>query len=154
MLRELPPTGPWDMKLRPGGQIEVEFITQVLMLSHLAAFPGLSSPTTRIALARLRAARLLAPDDAKLLMRADRVWRTVQGILRVTEGKAPANRLSEASARALLRATKAAGAWAEDAQVDERSSANVDLAALRATLDALADRVREIFVRQVGEVGT
>ena len=34
MLRELPPDGPWDVKLRPGGQIEVEFIAQVLQLLH------------------------------------------------------------------------------------------------------------------------
>ncbi len=34
MLRDLPPEGPWDVKLRAGGQIEVEFIAQVLQLIH------------------------------------------------------------------------------------------------------------------------
>ena len=30
LLRELPPAGPWDVKMRPGGGIEVEFIAQTL----------------------------------------------------------------------------------------------------------------------------
>ena len=53
MLRDLPPEGPWDVKLRAGGQIEVEFIAQVLQLIHAREAPELCSPTTRIALARL-----------------------------------------------------------------------------------------------------
>ena len=53
MLRDLPPDGAWDVKLRAGGQIEVEFIAQVLQLIHARDAPGLCSPTTRVALARL-----------------------------------------------------------------------------------------------------
>ena len=33
-MRDLPPHGLWDVKLRVGGQIEVEFIAQVLQLIH------------------------------------------------------------------------------------------------------------------------
>ena len=32
LLREHPPTGPWDVKLRAGGMIDVEFIAQTLLL--------------------------------------------------------------------------------------------------------------------------
>ena len=39
--------GPWDVKLRPGGQIEVEFIAQALQLVHGAGHPPAASPTTR-----------------------------------------------------------------------------------------------------------
>ena len=39
MLRDLPPEGPWDVKLRAGGQIEVEFIAQVLQLIHAREAP-------------------------------------------------------------------------------------------------------------------
>jgi glutamate-ammonia-ligase adenylyltransferase len=140
MLRELPQDGPWDVKLRPGGQVEVEFIAQVLQLLHARQDPGVCSPTTRIALGRLREAGHLPRDDAELLIRADHVWRTVQGMLRITIGrKAPAE-LPEATALPLLRAAREAGVAADD------------LAALRAGLDSLAAAVRAAFVRHVGEV--
>ena len=102
MLRDLPPDGPWDVKLRAGGQIEVEFIAQVLQLIHARATPELCSPTTRIALSRLAKAGLLPADDAALLIRADHVWRTVQGMLRITVGRGAHKELPEASAQALL----------------------------------------------------
>ena len=53
MLKELPPDGPWDVKPRPGGQIEVEFIAQVLQLLNAETMPEVLSPTTREALRRL-----------------------------------------------------------------------------------------------------
>ena len=135
-----PPT-PWDVKLRAGGQVEVEFIAQALQLIHARHERGVCSPTTRIALARLSEAGRLPHADAALLIRADHVWRTVQGMLRITIGrKAPAD-LPEATARPLLRAAAEAGMPAPD------------LPALRAALDALAAEVRAAFVRHVGEVG-
>jgi glutamate-ammonia-ligase adenylyltransferase len=140
MLRDLPPDGPWDVKLRAGGQVEVEFIAQVLQLIHARHDPGVCSPTTRIALARLRAAGHLLPADADLLIRADHVWRTVQGMLRITIGRTAPADLPEATARPLLRAAAEAGVPA------------VDLPTLRASLDALAADVRAAFVRHVGEI--
>ncbi|MCC6717746.1 MAG: bifunctional [glutamine synthetase] adenylyltransferase/[glutamine synthetase]-adenylyl-L-tyrosine phosphorylase [Acetobacteraceae bacterium] len=137
LLRDLPPGGPWDVKLRPGGQIEVEFIAQVLQLVHADALPAV--PTTRIALARLRDAGKLPAEDAALLIRADRIWRTVQGMLRITYGRQPAEKLSEAAAAALIRAAAAAGA------------PSVDVAQLHATLAELAQQVRAEFTRHVGE---
>ena len=136
MLRDLPPDGPWDVKLRPGGQVEVEFVAQVLQLVHAHAHPGICSPTTRIALQRLAKAGLLPADDADLLIGADRVWRTVQGMLRITVGRGARDALPDASAQALLRAVGSA----------------TDLDALRASLDTLAQQVRGAFVRHVGEI--
>ncbi len=52
MLRDLPAAGPWDVKLRPGGLVEVEFIAQALQLVHLAPL-GVHEPVTRRALALL-----------------------------------------------------------------------------------------------------
>jgi [glutamine synthetase] adenylyltransferase / [glutamine synthetase]-adenylyl-L-tyrosine phosphorylase len=140
MLRELPPDGPWDVKLRAGGQVEVEFIAQALQLIHARHDPGVCSPTTRVALARLRDAGHLPRVDAELLIRADRVWRTVQGMLRITIGRTAPAELPEATARPLLRAAGAAGVAA------------VELPALRAGLDDLAADVRAAFVRHVGEI--
>ncbi|MBN8908539.1 MAG: glutamine-synthetase adenylyltransferase, partial [Rhodospirillales bacterium] len=140
LLRDLPPDGPWDVKLRPGGQMEVEFVAQVLQLVHAKAHPKLCHPTTRIALARLAKAKLLPQEDAALLIRADHLWRTVQGMLRITVGRDAREVLPEASAHALLRACARAGVDA------------IDTEALRATLEALAREVRAVFVRQVGEI--
>jgi glutamate-ammonia-ligase adenylyltransferase len=139
LARDLPPSAPWDVKHRPGGLMEVEFIAQVLQLVHAAAHPGVCSATTRIALTRLAETRLLPPEDAAALVRADHLFRTVQGMLRVTVGRAPAADLPEAAAQALIRATLGADA------------AGLDLTALRATLDALGHQVRALFVRHVGD---
>ncbi len=136
IARDLPPAGPWDVKLRRGGQIEVEFIAQALQLVYLAGEPHLANPTTRIALQGLAAAGHLAPPDAASLVRADHLWRTIQGMLRITQGRTQPADLPNAYADPLLRATGA-----------------VDLPAFRATLDATADQVRAIFVRYVGEIG-
>ena len=65
--------------------------------------------TTRLALARLAKAGLLPAEDAALLIRADRIWRTVQGMLRITVGRGAKEALPEAFARPLLRAATEAG---------------------------------------------
>jgi [glutamine synthetase] adenylyltransferase / [glutamine synthetase]-adenylyl-L-tyrosine phosphorylase len=142
MLRDLPPEGPWDVKLRAGGQVEVEFIAQVLQLIHAREAPELCSPTTRIALARLAKAGPLSADDATLLISADHVWRTVQGMLRITVGRSAREELPDASARALIGAV---------AEAMDRTGP-VDLAWLRGTLDDLARQVRAAFVRYIGEI--
>ncbi len=142
MLRDLPPEGPWDVKLRPGGQIEVEFIGQALQLIHARTHPSVCHPTLRVALARLTDAGLLPPEDAALLIHADQVWRTVQGLLRILVGRAVGPSLPEASARPLLEAAAALGLTA------------VDVEGLRANLDDLAHQTRAAFVRHIGEMGS
>ena len=77
----------------------------------------------------------LSDDDAALLIRADRLWRTVQSVLRITVGRAPAE-LPAPAVDALLAA----------------ADAGSDLPALRATLDAVAQQVRARFVALVGEL--
>jgi glutamate-ammonia-ligase adenylyltransferase len=142
MLRDLPPEGRWDVKLRAGGQIEVEFIAQVLQLIHAHEAPELCSPPTRVALARLGKAGVLAAADAALLIRADNVWRTVQGMLRITVGRGAREELPDASAHALLGAVAMALG----------QTGAVDIAWLRGTLDDLARQVRAAFVRYIGEL--
>ena len=142
MLRDLPPAGPWDVKLRPGGQIEVEFVGQALQLIHARTRPEVCHPTLRVALRRLAEAGVLPVADAALLIHADHVWRTVQGVLRIVVGREVGPTLPDASARPLLAAAAAAGLEA------------VDAAGLRATLDGLAQQVRAVFVRHIGEIGS
>ncbi len=136
LARDLPPAGPWDVKLLPGGLMEVEFIAQTLQLVQAGSHPGVLHPTTRLAVERLAAAGLLPAPDATLLIRADRVWRGVLALLRLILGRGMAGDPPPAAVEMLLRAAGSDG---------------VDLAALHATLAALARDVREIFRRQIGD---
>ncbi len=140
LARELPPAGPWDVKLRAGGGMEVAFIAEVLQLT--AARPSCFQPGTAPALRALADAGVLDAADAARLIGADRLWRTVQGMLRITLGRAPPAALPEASARALLRAVAAA----------RGGEAPLDLAGLLAILDAEAAATRALFVKLVGEL--
>jgi glutamate-ammonia-ligase adenylyltransferase len=137
LARDLPPSGPWDVKLRPGGQMEVEFIAQVLQLIHASRHPDVCSPTTRIALQRLENAGLLAPADAELLRHADHVGRSVQGMLRIMLGRGVVQSLPESVVQAVSKAIAPA-------------ADPVDTEGLRARLDLLAEQVRGTFVRIVG----
>jgi glutamate-ammonia-ligase adenylyltransferase len=136
LARDLPARTPWDVKHRLGGLMEVEFIAQVLQLMHAGRHPGIASPTTRIALRRLRDAGLLGDDDMRTLVEADRLWRTVQGMLRVTVGRPAERTLPAASAGALLRAVG-------------RSHVG-DQAALHREMDTTGEAVRAVFERLVG----
>ncbi len=132
LLRELPPTGPWDVKLQPGGGIEVEFIAQTLLLAAGIARGGQS---TRAALAQLAGLGVLAPVQAVMLIRADRLWRTVQSMLRITVGRRT-DALPNAAIEPLLRA----------------AGPGLDLPALRATLDSTAAEVRAAFIDLLGDI--
>jgi glutamate-ammonia-ligase adenylyltransferase len=137
-LRDHPPQGPWDVKLRPGGQQEVEYVAQALLLITPEARPATA---TRVAIARLLKAGALTADEAALLTEADHLWRTVQGMLRITVGPRAPDVLPAAALEALLLAA-APG-----------SSQVCDIATFRARLDAVAARVRAIFEQRLGAIG-
>jgi [glutamine synthetase] adenylyltransferase / [glutamine synthetase]-adenylyl-L-tyrosine phosphorylase len=134
MLRDLPQEGPWDVRLRPGGMIEVEFLAQVLQLAYFGWLPERRSTTTRIALRHLEEDGHLSPEDAAVLIEADHLWRTIQSSLRLTVGRPTTVELPEAPARVLLAA------------VAETTVPN-----LRATMDRVAAAVHERFVRLIGD---
>ena len=126
LLRELPARTPWDVKLQPGGGMEVEFIAQTLQLMH-GAVPG--GQCTRVALAGLGAAGHL-PEWAELIA-ADRLWRTIQSMVRITAGRG-ATTLPAAAEAAIARAV------------------GLDLGALPATVAHRAALVRAAFIQHVG----
>jgi glutamate-ammonia-ligase adenylyltransferase len=139
MMRELRPHGPWDVKLRAGGLIDVEFIAQVQQLIHVSDARLRRNQTTHIALQRLAAAGVLTRTDAKLLIEAERLWRTIQGMLRITVGQVKAAELSPASSVPLLHAAADAGVPAVDTQELLHKS------------DLIAQQVRTLFERYVGK---
>ena len=84
LLRDRKPEGRLDVKLRPGGLMEVEFIAQAL---QLGPHPTLRRATeTGRALAAAAAAGLLSRADARGLAAADRFWRVLQSRLRLLHG--------------------------------------------------------------------
>ena len=137
MLRDLPASGPWDVKARAGGQVEVEFIVQVLQLLH-----GPVSTTLRLAVKGLHEAGHLGAMEAALLTRADRVWRALQSILRLTHGAKPPTTLAPSAVPAILETMRNAGVEA------------VDVPELQDNLKALAHDVRALFIRLIGDPET
>jgi glutamate-ammonia-ligase adenylyltransferase len=137
LLRDLPAHGPWDVKLRAGGLMEVEFVAQVLQLVHFTGQPERRSTATRTALANLVEADALDAAEGAALIEADRLWRTIMSMLRLTVGPTTAPSLPEASARILLAAT-----------------GETTMQGLRMTIDRTAALVRAAFIRHIGDPQT
>ena len=133
MLRDLPPDGPWDVKLGRGGLIEVEFIAQTLQLVAAKRHPEVLAATTRVALARLAGAGLLDAAEAETLIAAEHLWRTVSGLLRLTVGRWREDALPDSVVAPLLHACGVA-----------------DLPALKARMAAESKAVRAVFERRLG----
>lgn len=141
MLRDLPAHGPWDVKSRAGGLVEIEFIAQTLQLVHAHEPWFRRASTTRFALSHLSRHGATAGADAGTLIRAERVWRAIQGILRLTVGRVEADVLPDATAMHLLRSADAAGLAARD------------IADLLHQSDDMARQVRDLFKRYIGRLG-
>jgi glutamate-ammonia-ligase adenylyltransferase len=88
MERERPPKGEWDLKLSPGGLVDIEFVAQFLQLAH-AADGGPLDPNTAQALAALRAADLAPTTALDDLTRAWRLQQNLTQLLKVALGDDP-----------------------------------------------------------------
>ena len=130
MLQDLPAHGPWDAKLMPGGQVEVEFVVQTALLLVPAARPA---QTIRVAIQHLATAGALPAGDAAILIEADRLWRTIQGVLRITVGARPPAKLPEPALESLLGAT-----------------GDCDAAEFHGRVNRVAAQVRAVFNIRVG----
>jgi len=144
MLRDLPPDGPWDVKLGRGGLIEVEFIAQALQLAHAPRQPRLLATTTRVALRRLAEAGILTAEEGESLIAAEHLWRSISGLLRLTVGRWREETLPEAVASALLQACRGR----------DGAAAAVDLPSLQAQMAKRANEVRAVFERRLGRPDT
>jgi [glutamine synthetase] adenylyltransferase / [glutamine synthetase]-adenylyl-L-tyrosine phosphorylase len=120
---------PFDVKHRPGGMVDVEFIAQYLQLREAHAHPAVLRHETQAALAALLEAGALEAGTAAALRDALRLWSTVQSLLKLTLDEP----FEEAHIPAPLGAILAKGAGA------------VDFALLKRDMDAAAARVRGIY---------
>jgi [glutamine synthetase] adenylyltransferase / [glutamine synthetase]-adenylyl-L-tyrosine phosphorylase len=141
MLRDITADGPWDIKSMPGGLVEVEFIAQALTVAHAPERPRLLRSTTREVLSALGRAGYLEQREAATLIQAERLWRTLLGVMRLTVGKWKEPSLPVTVEEALREATATLVHHAVP-----------DLAALRAVMADHAAAVRASFERRVGRL--
>jgi [glutamine synthetase] adenylyltransferase / [glutamine synthetase]-adenylyl-L-tyrosine phosphorylase len=105
--RERPPKGAWDLKLSPGGLVDIEFAAQFLQLAH-AAEGGPLHPNTAAALSAARAAGLAAENQIDALLAAWRLQQDLTQLLKVALDDNTDPALEPPAFRALL--AKAGGA--------------------------------------------
>lgn len=128
MDKERPARGVWDLKLAPGGMVDIEFIAQTL---SLVTGPKAQAPGTQRALERLRDEGALTTADHDDLARAHHLYADLNQFIRLCGDELfdPAR----APARLKARLAQLAG--------------ECDLAALETRLSASQHRVRGIFER-------
>ncbi len=133
---EKPAEGPWDLKLAPGGLVDIEFIAQALQLLHGADHPAVLGTETETVLAAASRAGLLPPAEAELLLPALRLYQRLTQIVRLCVGGAFKVDEVPKGLLALLA----------------RASELPDFATLDAHLRATEAEVRAAFERLIGKV--
>ena len=142
--KEFGTDNPWNLKYARGGLIDIEFAAQYLQLRHGHDHPEILSIGTATALANATAAGLLAPEVGAELVSTLRLWRRVQGFLRLTtEDTLEPGQVSPTLLEGLSRAAFPAPAPDEEA--------TVDFAALDARIRAIAAHAHAHFVALVEE---
>jgi glutamate-ammonia-ligase adenylyltransferase len=126
----------WNLKLVPGGLVDIEFIAQDLQLTHAAEHPSLMATNTEIVLERAASLGVLDADAADVLLPAIRLYQDLTQLLRL--GIAGTFKPSEAPRGFLDLLT--------------RATDMPDIARLEAHLVATEARVREVFERLIGPV--
>ena len=105
--KEKPGSSVWHIKQIAGGQVDIEFITQFLLLCHGAEHPRCLATATVEALERLAEARLLEPGAARDLIDAALLYQEVTQILRLAlDDEFDPAKASRGLVGLLLRATK------------------------------------------------
>jgi len=124
---------PFDVKHRPGGLVDIEFIAQFLQLRDAARTPQILHANTRSALMALAAADVLTSGDSETLIRALTLWRNVQGILKLTVPEP----FDEGATPPAVKDLIACG------------TAAIDFNTLKQDMDAAARAVHSLFQRLV-----
>jgi glutamate-ammonia-ligase adenylyltransferase len=119
----------WDVKHRPGGMIDIEFIAQYLQLRAAAAHPEALRQNTAAALVALGKAGALAAEATAELGEVLALWRNVQSLLKLTVEEP----FDDEHASPALRGLLASGAGA------------VDFARLKTDMGAAAERTRRHY---------
>ena len=106
MERERPPSGFWDLKLAPGGLVDIEFAAQFLQIVH-AGSDGPLQPHTAAALQALETGRLVSGANAKVLIEA---WTLQQNLSQLLKLALPDNADPDSEPKGFRQALAKAGA--------------------------------------------
>lgn len=131
LAAERPPGDFWDMKFSPGGIVDIEFITQGLMLIHGPDHPAILSPNIGETLQAMAERGICA--DVVPLRAAHHLFGAVQQVLRVATGPGLTAAETSRGLERLLAAFSGAPDFAALAQQVAAARADV-LAARRANL--------------------
>ena len=100
-----PYAGPWDLKLMPGGQLDVEFLAQFLVLRHASDHTDLLGLSTTAVFAAARRDGVLAPDAEDRLTGAATLYTDLSQIIRLAvDGAFDGDRAGVGLKRRLARA--------------------------------------------------
>ncbi len=129
MERERPPSGFWDLKLSPGGMVDIEFAAQYLQIVH-AGSGGPLEAHTATALDALAARGLAPPRDTQALAQA---WTLQQNLSQLLKLALPDTADPDAEPRGFR-------------QLLARAGSSRDFAALRRKLERARTQARLAFV--------
>ncbi len=143
----------WQVKYVRGGMVDIQFIAQYLTLRHAHDRPEVLDPNTTGALAWLGDTGLLDLATARELIDTMKLWRRVQGFLRLTtEGRFNAAEAPLALRRALARVVGAdGGADGGSGGGHGGDQHAIDFAAVETILRRAADRAFAHYRRIVEE---
>jgi glutamate-ammonia-ligase adenylyltransferase len=120
LAAQFPGRDAWDIKFAPGGLVDIEFVAQVLQLSHAAEHPDVLDQNTIAALEKLQRANVVEPGDGKRLIAAARLEHGVTQVLRIAAEGAFSPETATRGLKVLLaRAGDAPDFRALDAQLVE-----------------------------------
>jgi glutamate-ammonia-ligase adenylyltransferase len=74
---------PWDLKLASGGLLDIEFVAQFLVLADSKAHPKIRDVSTRAFIARAGAEGVIAPEQARALTEAHRLFTDATQLMRL-----------------------------------------------------------------------
>jgi glutamate-ammonia-ligase adenylyltransferase len=138
LARERPAKSCWDLKMQPGGLVDIEFILQHAMLHACGAFPDVVRASSREALAALHGCGVISGADAELLLEALELQLNLQQDLRIAAGDAFDPETAGDGLREWLAAHNGAGGFAE----------------LEAGLKAVQARIESLRVTKIGPLAT
>jgi glutamate-ammonia-ligase adenylyltransferase len=138
MARERKPRSMWDVKLAPGGLVDIEFLTQHAILMAAARTPGAVQPGSLAAIKALAAAGHFSAGEAALLIDGLSLQLNLQQALRIAAG----DRFEPDTASAGLKAWLA------------KHLGFKDFPALVVRLSALQDQIAALRTRKLGPLTT
>ena len=136
LWRVKPPKGPWDLKMRDGGLVDIEFITQQAILT--SGVPIGHHPELAEAIEALKHAGILPPETAETLRSAFRFLQSLQQVQRLALG-------ADMSAEYLSNGLKDRFC---------RASGCSDFAALEQALEDTCQHISALRAEKIGPLAT